>query len=147
MAREATSAGSIRTLEGTMKYRKGDFIAKGHAGETWPIRREIFKHTHQKVAEGATSPLLKCAGVGQGFRDLWTVIRSGRLGATAREAAEGARDSQAVRELLEPVRDFAAWAKTPAGKRGLAAGTGFALASGAGVAYLDRVQDQSLLPS
>ena len=39
----------IKTLEGTMKADKGDFIIKGVKGEIYPCKADIFKQTYEKV--------------------------------------------------------------------------------------------------
>jgi len=39
----------IPTLEGVMLARQNDWIAKGPAGELWPIKPEIFAATYVEV--------------------------------------------------------------------------------------------------
>ena len=148
LAKRATKPGKIRTLEGTMSYRKGDMIAKGVDGEKWPIRKEVFAKSHRKVA-GATSLLARAHGFAKEagrIEDIWKGLLRGHLKPDGKFLDDW-KKSQAVQELMEPMRDFATWAKTPAGKRGLAAGAGVALMAGAGVVYLDKLQDRSLLPA
>ena len=41
----------IKTLEGTMKVSKGDYIIKGVKGEFSPIKKDIFLKTYEKVVE------------------------------------------------------------------------------------------------
>jgi len=40
----------VETLEGTMKGKKGDWLAEGVEGERWPIDKAIFDKTYEKVA-------------------------------------------------------------------------------------------------
>jgi hypothetical protein len=37
----------IKTLEGVMHARKGDWIITGVEGEQWPVKKEIFEKTYQ----------------------------------------------------------------------------------------------------
>lgn len=37
----------IKTLEGNMTARKGDYIAKGIKGEVYPIKETIFNETYE----------------------------------------------------------------------------------------------------
>lgn len=39
----------IRTLEGSMKAKVGDYIIKGVKGEFYPCRKDIFEQTYEKV--------------------------------------------------------------------------------------------------
>lgn len=39
----------IKTLEGTMLARRGDFIIKGINGEFYPCKPDIFEATYEKV--------------------------------------------------------------------------------------------------
>ena len=41
----------IRTLEGEMTAREGDFIIKGIEGEIYPCKKDIFKKTYEEVIE------------------------------------------------------------------------------------------------
>lgn len=41
---------SIPTLEGTMIARHGDWIAKGHDGEFWAIKPDIFQKTYECIS-------------------------------------------------------------------------------------------------
>ena len=41
----------IRTLEGEMTAREGDFIIKGVEGEMYPCKKDIFKKTYEEVIE------------------------------------------------------------------------------------------------
>lgn len=129
-AMRAEKPGTIKTLEGVMKYRKGDMIAKGTHGDKWPIKKEIFAETHEKL-RGATS-LRRASGFAKAasFQDFWAHIK-----------ADPRRQ-----EVTEPIRSFAAWAVTPGGKKALGIGAGVSLASAAGVAYLDKKQDETLFP-
>jgi hypothetical protein len=43
MARDFT----VHTLEGVHTGKAGDYLAKGIAGELWPIKREIFERTYE----------------------------------------------------------------------------------------------------
>ena len=40
---------TIKTLEGTMWARKGDWILKGAAGEFYPVKRDIFPLTFEAI--------------------------------------------------------------------------------------------------
>ena len=41
----------IRTLEGEMTAKEGDYIIRGVEGEIYPCKREIFKRTYEEVME------------------------------------------------------------------------------------------------
>lgn len=41
----------IPTLEGIMKFNRGDMLIIGVAGEIYPCKREIFNATYEKVSE------------------------------------------------------------------------------------------------
>ncbi len=41
----------IKTLEGYMYLRRGDWIIKGIKGELYPCKNDIFKATYEKVSE------------------------------------------------------------------------------------------------
>ena len=43
MAKQATKNGRIKTLEGTMYYRKGDYILTGTQGERWSVKKKFLK--------------------------------------------------------------------------------------------------------
>ena len=45
----------IRTLEGTMEAKDGDWIIKGVAGEFYPCKDEIFRKTYEPVDDAAKS--------------------------------------------------------------------------------------------
>ena len=45
------TAFNIKTLEGTMKASKGDWIIKGVQGEFYPCKPDIFEATYEKVEE------------------------------------------------------------------------------------------------
>ena len=40
---------NIKTLEGTMRVSKGDYIIKGIQGELYPCKPDIFHLTYDKV--------------------------------------------------------------------------------------------------
>lgn len=40
---------NVKTLEGTMKVSKGDYIIKGVKGEFYPCKPDIFEMTYEKV--------------------------------------------------------------------------------------------------
>lgn len=40
----------IKTLEGTMKANKGDYIIKGVNGELYPCKPDIFDKTYEEVS-------------------------------------------------------------------------------------------------
>ena len=46
-AKRMGEAFKVATLEGTMKGKAGDYLCEGHAGEQWPIKKEIFEATYQ----------------------------------------------------------------------------------------------------
>lgn len=46
---DGTPEGSIKTLEGTMYVREGDWIITGVKGEMYPCREDIFKETYEFV--------------------------------------------------------------------------------------------------
>ena len=39
----------VKTLEGIMKGRKGDYLVKGNFGEVYVIRKHIFKKNYEVV--------------------------------------------------------------------------------------------------
>ncbi|WP_313431736.1 hypothetical protein [Siminovitchia terrae] len=39
----------IKTLEGTMKAEKGDWVVTGVHGEQYPVKPEIFKKTYEAI--------------------------------------------------------------------------------------------------
>ena len=41
----------IKTLEGTMLAREGDYIIKGVSGEFYPCKPDIFDKTYETIAE------------------------------------------------------------------------------------------------
>lgn len=41
----------IKTLEGTMEAKKGDYIIKGVNGEFYPCKPDIFEKTYEPVTE------------------------------------------------------------------------------------------------
>ena len=45
----ATKEESIKTLEGTMKADKGDYVITGIRGERYPCKPDIFKQTYEEV--------------------------------------------------------------------------------------------------
>ena len=42
---------NVKTLEGTMKANKGDYIILGINGEVYPCKPDIFKKTYEVVEE------------------------------------------------------------------------------------------------
>ena len=42
---------SIRTLEGTMRGEKGDWLIRGVNGEVYPCKDDIFRKTYDEVDE------------------------------------------------------------------------------------------------
>jgi hypothetical protein len=46
----AQSDGELATLEGAVRYRKGDALLAGQAGERWPVARERFFATYEPDA-------------------------------------------------------------------------------------------------
>lgn len=45
----ATHEEYIKTLEGTMKANKGDYIITGVKGEQYPCKPDVFKQTYEEV--------------------------------------------------------------------------------------------------
>ena len=45
----ATKEEYIKTLEGTMKANKGDYIITGVKGEQYPCKPDVFKQTYEEV--------------------------------------------------------------------------------------------------
>ena len=45
----ATEEEYIKTLEGTMKADKGDYVITGIRGERYPCKPDIFKQTYEEV--------------------------------------------------------------------------------------------------
>lgn len=39
----------VETLEGTMHGNAGDYLARGAAGEFYPIKKEIFEQTYEAI--------------------------------------------------------------------------------------------------
>lgn len=37
----------VKTLEGLMKGKAGDYLATGIQGEQWPIKKNIFEKTYK----------------------------------------------------------------------------------------------------
>lgn len=52
LARQAPTAFTIETEEGTMRGEAGDYICVGPAGEAWPVKREIFEATYEELTHG-----------------------------------------------------------------------------------------------
>ena len=42
--------GEVDTLEGTMKFARGDWLIQGVAGEVYPCRADIFEATYELAA-------------------------------------------------------------------------------------------------
>jgi len=42
----------IKTLEGVMLAKQGDYIVKGVKGEFYPIKPDIFEQTYEPIEEG-----------------------------------------------------------------------------------------------
>lgn len=47
------SFGSIKTLEGVMTVSPGDWIVRGHLGDVWPVKPDIFAQTYEKAEQAA----------------------------------------------------------------------------------------------
>jgi hypothetical protein len=43
---------AVLTLEGEVRGRAGDYLAKGVTGELYPIARKIFEKTYEEVHKG-----------------------------------------------------------------------------------------------
>ena len=41
----------VKTLEGDLKAQPGDWIVTGPAGEQWPVKKEVFSKTYEKVPD------------------------------------------------------------------------------------------------
>ena len=55
-ARKARAGEVIDTLEGPLTARRpGDWIVRGSAGESWPVRPEIFSQQYEGPLTGATA--------------------------------------------------------------------------------------------
>lgn len=39
----------VTTLEGVMTGRKGDYLCLGPNGDLWPVKKEIFEATYERV--------------------------------------------------------------------------------------------------
>ncbi|VXC70980.1 conserved hypothetical protein [Burkholderia sp. 8Y] len=50
--RFADSDGTCETLEGPVRFRAGDAIVTGTLNEEWPVSRDRFEETYERVAEG-----------------------------------------------------------------------------------------------
>ena len=50
-ARKTNGGVVIKTLEGDILARPGDFIVKGVRGELYPIKESIFRETYERVEE------------------------------------------------------------------------------------------------
>ncbi|MGU7776348.1 PGDYG domain-containing protein [Burkholderia sp. MR1-5-21] len=50
--RFADEDGTCATLEGPVRYRAGDALATGIVGEQWPISRDRFDQTYERVSDG-----------------------------------------------------------------------------------------------
>lgn len=46
----AAGHGELATLEGPVRYEKGDALMTGYAGERWPVSRLTFEATYDAVA-------------------------------------------------------------------------------------------------
>ena len=49
IASQAKCGGHINTLEGRMRFEKGDYIITGIKGEMYAVRKDIFEETYGKV--------------------------------------------------------------------------------------------------
>lgn len=49
--REDDAGYFIKTLEGNMTVRKGDFIIKGIKGEFYPCEQNIFRETYEPITD------------------------------------------------------------------------------------------------
>lgn len=50
--RFASAEGICHTLEGPVRYRSGDALITGTQGESWPIAREWFDQTYERISDG-----------------------------------------------------------------------------------------------
>ncbi|WP_250453106.1 PGDYG domain-containing protein [Caballeronia sp. ATUFL_M2_KS44] len=50
--RFADSDGTCETLEGPVRFRAGDAIVTGTLNEQWPVSRDRFDETYERVSEG-----------------------------------------------------------------------------------------------
>lgn len=51
IAYQADEEKYIKTLEGVMHAKKGDWILTGVDGEQWPVKKEIFEKTYNVIEE------------------------------------------------------------------------------------------------
>lgn len=56
-AEQAVEDGVIKTLEGQMSYKAGDYIITGVKGEQYPCRKDIFEETYREVEKLEPSPI------------------------------------------------------------------------------------------
>lgn len=49
--REVADRVLIDTLEGTMEAKAGDWIVRGIKGELYPVKKDIFEATYERVEE------------------------------------------------------------------------------------------------
>lgn len=70
----AASAGMVQTLEGPVRYRAGDALLTGIAGECWPIGRAKFDAAYEPVPPTV-------AGTAGAYRRRPLVVRARRMGA------------------------------------------------------------------
>lgn len=86
-AKRADRGGTLRTLEGPAKYRKGDFIARGAKGEKWPIRSDVFRKTYRAI--GGALGVKTGSTSNQAFGVFGPRVASGLRRAALRRAARG----------------------------------------------------------
>ena len=47
----ASEGPMIKTLEGWMRFKEGDYIIKGIKGEFYPCRKDIFEETYERASK------------------------------------------------------------------------------------------------
>jgi hypothetical protein len=50
-AKPAEEDGTIDTLEGPMKYKKGDYLCVGPNGDRWPVYKDVFDDTYELTGD------------------------------------------------------------------------------------------------
>jgi len=144
-AKRADKGGTLRTLEGPARYRAGDLIARGAKGEKWPIRSDVFGKTYKKVGPAhGTKEAEKVPSFG-----VFSPRAAGQIGSKAKKRIARTKVAFRIRgrfvdEATAPTRKMIEWFKTKDGRRALLGGLGIALLSTGGVAFLDRLQNESL---
>lgn len=155
-AKRANTGGTLQTLEGPARYRRGDWIARGAKGEKWPIRSDVFAKTYRRVGEayGVSEKAAAAMGV-PSLRSQFGAMSAraaGHVGSKARKRKKWVKkawriDGPWAQQAMQPTKDLIEWAKTDKGRRAILAAGGVALLAAGGVGLLDRTQNESLRQS